>query len=245
MLIDAFQATAWMRGYHYDGADLAAVLKGQIVNSAPRTHTVALGPDTTAITAVDPHGLGVVIVQSNGHAFGSRLATPDTNIFLHDRGAIGFNLIEGDANELRPRARPRHTLAPMTAQTPDGNLVMLAGTMGGDRQPSVLAQIITAALRDHQDPSDALSQPRFAFRAQHTGDLAGFDTFDGDQQPVLCCEEHLHSSVYDDLVNRYGPIEKTPAYGSDSGVAHLTVRGPNGWVIAADPRSEATGIAGY
>jgi gamma-glutamyltranspeptidase/glutathione hydrolase len=244
-LINAFRTTGWMRGYHHDNVELSTVLTNTPSPATPLTRTVAIGPDTTAITAVDANGLGVVLVQSNGHAFGSRLATPDTNIFIHDRGAVGFNLIAGDANELKPRARPRHTLAPVIAQTSEGDLALLAGTMGGDRQPSILAQIITAALRDNADPNDTLIQPRFAFSSLAGGELSGFDTYDGDQPPILTCEGHLSRSVIDALEKLLGPIQLTTAFGSEAGVAHLTLRKFNNWMIATDPRSEAAGIAGY
>ncbi|MEX6430581.1 MAG: gamma-glutamyltransferase [Ferrimicrobium sp.] len=244
-LIEAFKKTAWMRAFHHDEIDLNAVLTNTIPAAAPRTQTVAAGPDTTAITAVDTNGLGVVLVQSNGHAFGSRLATPDTNIFIHDRGAVGFNLVPGDANELQPKKRPRHTLAPIIAQTPQGNLALLAGTMGGDRQPSILAQLVTGVLRDRLSPSDALVQPRFAFGSNSPSELSGFDTFDGIEEPIVTCEEHLIPSVLSELTRRLGAVKSTPAYGSDSGVAHLIIRHPSGWVTASDPRSEAVGVTGF
>lgn len=244
-LINAFRATGWMRSYHHDNVDLSAVLANTISPDTPRTHTFATGPDTTAITAVDANGLGIVLVQSNGHAFGSRLATPDTNIFIHDRGAVGFNLVAGDANELKPHARPRHTLAPIIAQTADGKLAMLAGTMGADRQPTILAQIITASLRDNADPRDALVQPRFAFSSPAVSELSGFDTYDSDQPPMLTCEAHLSKPVLEALQRQLGPVHITEAFGSDSGVAHLTLRRFNSWMLAADPRSESSGIAGY
>ncbi|WP_298207467.1 gamma-glutamyltransferase [Ferrimicrobium sp.] len=244
-LIEAFRTTSWMRGYHHDNVDLASVLAGTVSPNVVRTHTVSAGPDTTAITAIDANGLAVVIVQSNGHAFGSRLATPDTNIFIHDRGAVGFNLIAGDANELKPKARPRHTLSPMMAQDANGDLALVAGTMGGDRQPSILAQLITATLRDRSEPSDALVQPRFAFTSTSVGDLSGFDTYDGTQEPAITCEEHLSSSIFDELIGRIGVVTPTPAFSPESGVAHVTLRRSNSWIIAADPRSEAAGIAGY
>ena len=244
-LINAFRTTGWMRGYHHDKVELSTVLANTISPATPLTRTVATGPDTTAITAVDANGLGIVLVQSNGHAFGSRLATPDTNIFIHDRGAVGFNLIAGDANELKPRSRPRHTLAPVVAQTPDGHLALLAGTMGADRQPSILAQVITAALRDGADPNDALVQPRFAFSSPTTSELSGFDTYDSDQLPILTCEGHLPKPVIDALEKRFGPVQSTPAFAPDAGVAHLTLRRFNNWMIASDPRSEAAGTAGF
>lgn len=244
-LIEAFRAIRWMHGYHHDDADLASVLAGTMSSAAPRTHSVANGPDTTAITAVDENGLAAVLVQSNGHAFGSRLATPDTNIFIHDRGAVGFNLLPGDPNELRPRARPRHTLAPIMAQTLSGDLALIAGTMGGDRQPSILAQVITAALRDQSDPRDALVQPRFAFSSMTSSELSGFDTYDGSQEPIITCEDHLSPSIFDELTRRLGAVVSTPAFGTESGVAHVTLRRSHSWMIAADPRSEAAGIAGY
>lgn len=240
-LIAATRASSWMRRYHYDGADVPAVLRG--LRPEPTTRTGRLEGDTTALIAVDRHGTAAVLVQSNGHAFGTGIATPQTGIFLHDRGAIGFNLVEGDPNELRPGARPRHTLAPLVALDDAGRLVALAGTMGGDRQVTIMAQLMAASLRDSADPSEVLAAPRFAFKGEGTGDLAGFDTWDRDHR-TLGVEAHLPDEVFTDLTARLGPLARFEAFSPEHGVAHLAVRRGDLWLSAVDPRSEQGSVVG-
>jgi gamma-glutamyltranspeptidase/glutathione hydrolase len=240
-LIDATRTTAWMRGYHYDGADARAVLAGARPERATRVGR--LDGDTTAIVAIDRQGMGAVLVQSNGHAFGTGIATPETGIFLHDRGAVGFNLVPGDPNELRPRARPRHTLAPLVAIDAADRLVAIAGTMGGDRQVTIMAQLMAAALRDGQNPANVLAAPRFAFASDGSGDLAGFDTWDRDDRS-LGIESHAAEEVHTALAARLGPLARLESFAPEHGVAHLALRRGALWLSAVDPRSEQGAVVG-
>jgi gamma-glutamyltranspeptidase/glutathione hydrolase len=240
-LISTTRATSWMRRYHYDGADVPAVLRG---DRPERTTRVGrLDGDTTAMIAIDRQGMAAVIVQSNGHAFGTGIATPQTGVFLHDRGAIGFNLVPGDPNELRPGARPRHTLAPLVAIDGAHRLVAVAGTMGGDRQVTIMAQLLAAAVRDGADPAEVLAAPRFAFRGDSAGDLAGFDTWDRDER-TLGIESHAGEAVHAELAAHVGALARFDAFAAEHGVAHLAVRRGELWLSAVDPRSEQGAVVG-
>ena len=93
--------------------------------------------DTTYLCAVDGDGMGVSLIQSNASGFGSHVFEPSTGINLHNRG-IGFSLEPGHPAEYGPGRRPPHTLCPALVTRPDGSLLAVLGTQGGDGQPQIL-----------------------------------------------------------------------------------------------------------
>jgi gamma-glutamyltranspeptidase/glutathione hydrolase len=96
---------------------------------------------TVFLAAWDRDGTLVSMIQSIYYDFGSGVVVPGRGIILQNRGAY-FSLADRDLNVLRPRKRTLHTL--MCALITDhrrGERVAL-GTMGGDAQPQVLAQVI-------------------------------------------------------------------------------------------------------
>ena len=243
--IQAFKATRWLREYHYDGSLAGELLANRAPAGEARTaETAEAAPDTTAIVVSDRNGSTTVIVQSNGHAFGSRLATPEGNIFLHDRGAVGFNLKEGDPNELRPGARPRHTLSPLIATDGNDKLRLVAGTMGGDKQPSILTQLVTAVLRDGEDPADVLAAPRFAFSIPPRGDQAGFDTFDHGEAGISI-ESNLPEETIAELEAAVGEVGRVTPFTPEAGVSHLIAATDDQLITAVDPRAEGGSVIGF
>ncbi len=124
--------------------------------------------DTTHLSAIDSDGLGVSLTQSNALDFGTHLIEPATGIFLHNRG-LGFSLVEGHPAEWGPGRRPPHTLSPMLATTPGGELTHLVGAMGGDAQPQIILQLLARMLRAGQDPATAIAAPRLALDAPSAG----------------------------------------------------------------------------
>lgn len=95
--------------------------------------------DTTYLCTADRSGFAVSLIQSNAGGFGSWIVEPTTGINLHNRG-LGFSLAAGHPAELAPGRRPPHTLLPAMAHR-DGRLCAVFGTMGGDAQPIVVAQL--------------------------------------------------------------------------------------------------------
>ena len=93
---------------------------------------------------------------------------PATGIFLHNRG-LGFSLVEGHPAEWGPRRRPPHTLSPMLATGPGGELTHLVGAMGGDAQPQIILQLLARMLRAGQDPATAIAAPRLALDVPSAG----------------------------------------------------------------------------
>ncbi len=197
--------------------------------------------DTTAITCVDEHGYACVLVQSNAQGFGSLLATETNGVFLHDRGATGFNLEPGDPNEIAPRKRPRHTLSPVIACTQDNKLALVTGTMGGDRQPSILAQLIAAVLASQVGPAEALAAPRIAMENAIDSALSGFDAWFPGARQVIAAEGHIERETALALQS----LRSSPSYSSEMGVAHLIDARGASLVAATDPRALAGSPFGY
>jgi gamma-glutamyltranspeptidase/glutathione hydrolase len=133
-----------------DGFDAAALLTAaEVVRRAgqvdPRTATTwpahPQAGDTVGIAVVDAEGTSVALTQSNASGFGARIVVPEVGVWLHNRGT-GFSLAPDAPNELRPRTRPAHTLAPLIVRAVDGSAVSAIATRGGDTQPQILLQII-------------------------------------------------------------------------------------------------------
>ena len=91
--------------------------------------------------------------------FGSGVLDPETGIHYHDRGSF-FTLREGHANELAPGKRPLHTLLPGMLFR-DGRPWVVAGSMGGDAQPQIHAQVVSALVDGGVDVATAVGAPRW------------------------------------------------------------------------------------
>ena len=121
------------------------------------------GGDTVYLCAADEHGNLVSLIQSVAFDFGSGIVAEGTGMLLQNRGCY-FSLDPGHVNRLEPRKRTMHTLIPALA-TRDGKPWAIFGTMGGDGQPQIQAQLLVN-LVDHQlDPSEAVARPRVRVQA--------------------------------------------------------------------------------
>jgi gamma-glutamyltranspeptidase/glutathione hydrolase len=195
--------------------------------------------DTTYLCTTDSEGTGVSLIQSNASGFGSWLVEPNTQINLHNRG-LGFNLTPGHPGELRPGARPPHTLSPALAMR-DGELAAVFGTMGGDAQPQILLQIATRLFHHGQSAATAIHAGRWAL----SGPVTGFDTWTSDGGPVLEIEGHAPPEWAAALAGRGHTVNVLPSYDSGFGHAHAIVRDEHGfWSGAADPRTRVGSVAG-
>ena len=226
----------------FDGADgnalvaLASGRAGEIDpgRAGPRTRIAAAG-DTTYLCAVDEHGTGVSLIQSNASGFGSHLAEPATAVNLHNRG-LGFSLRPGHPAELRPGARPPHTLVPALAVDRAGLRAVL-GTMGGDAQPQVLLQLAARLFRHGQPVGEAVGAGRWALEGS-----VGFDTWTAGRV-VLAVEGNAAPDWAAGLAALGHDVVTRPPYDSAFGHAHAIVRTPAGWSGAADPRTLVGSVA--
>lgn len=222
----------------HDGADGDALLtaagdRAELVDlqSASRRPAPTDGGDTTYLCTADASGLAVSLIQSNASGFGTLLAEPTTGINLHNRG-LGFSLRSGHPAELAPGRRPPHTLSPAIAGR-DGKLVAVLGTMGGDAQPQIVAQLAARLFGAGESPAAAVAAPRWVLRGSETG----FDTWTGDRPPTVVVEEGAPPTWAQGLVARGHDVARAPAFDGVFGHAHVIVAEPGGFGAAADPRA--------
>ena len=120
---------------------------------------VPRGGGTIYLAVVDGAGNAVSLIQSNYMGFGSGVLDPETGIHYHDRGSF-FTLREGHANELAPGKRPLHTLLPGMLFR-EGRPWVVTGSMGGDAQPQIHAQVVSALVDGGVDVATAVGAPRW------------------------------------------------------------------------------------
>ncbi|HSL75889.1 MAG TPA: gamma-glutamyltransferase family protein [Candidatus Limnocylindrales bacterium] len=141
-------------------ADLAARISLDRA-SEPAAATNPPGGGTIYLAVVDRDGNAVSLIESNWAGFGSGVVDPETGIHYHNRGSY-FSLEPDHANVLAPRKRTLHTLLPgmlFRAGQPDPWIVV--GSMGGDAQPQVHAQFVSAVVDGGVDIATAVAAPRW------------------------------------------------------------------------------------
>jgi gamma-glutamyltranspeptidase/glutathione hydrolase len=98
----------------------------------------------------DGDGNAVSLIESNYMGFGSGVVDPTTGIHYQNRGSY-FSLDPDHPNVLAPRKRTLHTLLPgmlfRDGEGTDGGPWIVAGSMGGDAQPQIHAQLVSALTR--------------------------------------------------------------------------------------------------
>ncbi len=115
--------------------------------------------DTMYLCTADAQGNIVSLIQSLYMGIGSGVVGGDTGIALHNRGSY-FSLDPRHVNYLQPGKRTMHTLMPgMVLRA--GRPHMAIGTMGGDAQPQIHAQLFTAMLDFGLNPQQAIEAPRW------------------------------------------------------------------------------------
>ena len=146
---------------------------------------------------------------------------------------------EGHA-ELRPQARPPHTLSPAAA-TRAGRPAAVFGTMGGDGQPQILLQVAARLFLHQQSPAQAIHAGRWVLR----GPVTGFDTWTSPSGQVLQVEGHAPADWAEALTARGHAVQPVAPYDSAFGHAHAIIRDEEGcWAGAADPRARVASAAG-
>ena len=183
--------------------------------------------DTVWLGVVDGHGRAVSFIQSLYHAFGSGICLPQTGLVWQCRGS-SFSLDPHHRNVLEPRRRPLHTLSPGMARLKDGR-TMVYGTMGGDAQPMVQAEIFTRAALFGQGLQQAVSAPRWALGRG----------LDGAGARGVQVESRLDPEVVDRLRAAGHEVQVVGEWDSLLGHAGALCRRADGLIEgAADPRSD-------
>ncbi|HET9083536.1 MAG TPA: gamma-glutamyltransferase family protein [Candidatus Limnocylindrales bacterium] len=146
-----------------DPARLAEIA-ARIDRSRPAAAPVAVNPgigDTVYMATVDGDGNAVSLIESNWAGFGSGVVDPETGIHYHNRGSY-FSLDPDHANVLEPRKRTLHTLLPgMLFRDGQSDPWIVVGSMGGDAQPQIHAQFVSAVVDGGVDIATAVSAPRW------------------------------------------------------------------------------------
>jgi gamma-glutamyltranspeptidase len=141
-------------------ADLAASISTDHA-SEPAAATNPPSGGTIYLAVVDGDGNAVSLIESNWAGFGSGVVDPDTGIHYHNRGSY-FSLQPDHANVLAPRKRTLHTLLPgMLFRDGDPDPWIVVGSMGGDAQPQIHAQSVSAVVDGGVDVATAVAAPRW------------------------------------------------------------------------------------
>ena len=114
---------------------------------------------TIWLGVVDGEGNTVSLIQSNASGFGSGVVDPITGIHFQNRGA-SFALDPDHPNVIAPRKRTLHSLMPGMLFR-DGRPWVVVGSMGGDAQPQIHAQVVSALVDGGVDVATAVSAPRW------------------------------------------------------------------------------------
>jgi gamma-glutamyltranspeptidase / glutathione hydrolase len=231
-----------------DGADgpsllAAAIRHGAALDREQASSTTAPtgDGDTTYLAVVDTDGMAVSLIQSNASGFGSWLWHHESGINLHNRG-IGFRLDPTSAGALRPGARPPHTLSPALVTTAGGELRYVLGTMGGDAQPQIVAQLLARLLHGGAQPAQAVGAPRWVL----TAGTDGFSTWTTGETPTVAIEASAATSWHDDLAARGHRIDVLDDGDPTFGHAHVIAAGLDGVLTAsADWRCLVGSAAGF
>jgi gamma-glutamyltranspeptidase/glutathione hydrolase len=182
------------------------------------------GGDTVYLCAADERGNVVSLIQSVAGGFGSGIVAEGTGVLLQNRGMY-FSLDPAHANRLEPGKRTMHTLIPAMAAR-DGRCWAAFGTMGGDGQPQIQAQVFLNLVEHRLDPAAAVARPRLRVPAGGGGLLVEADYPDAGE------------------VARSIPGGRLlPALDWQLGhAAALVVDGPGRWRAGSDPRSDGSVI---
>lgn len=153
---------------------------------------------TVYLATADQYGNMVSMIQSNYMGFGSGLVVPGTGIALHNRGH-NFSMDPTSSNVLAPHKKPYHTIIPgflYKDQLPLGPF----GVMGGFMQPQGHLQVLMNMIDFHQDPQQALDEPRFQWIKNKTITVEP----DFNQRMIYHLRQRGHEIMVDPNVGSFG-----------------------------------------
>ena len=214
-------------------ADLARLIDPHRA-ARPPASALPGGGGTIYLATVDAEGNAVSVIESNYMGFGSGVVDPATGIHYQNRGAY-FSLDPEHPNVLAPGKRTLHTLLPgMLFRGGERRPWVVTGSMGGDAQPQIHAQVGSALVDGGVDVATAVGAPRWF--------VDGEDHF---APPMhVRAESRFPSAVLDELERLGHPVSRTIPFNGLLGHAHaieLVDGGPatEGGSLAAatDPRS--------
>ena len=177
--------------------------------------------------------------QSNAAGFGSFLSSRRRSTCR--TAASGSRWREGHPAELGPGRRPPHTLCPALVRR-DGQVAAVLGTMGGDAQPQILAQLVARLFHAEQPLATAVAAPRWALaragdRVRHVDVAAA--------PPTVVVEDGAPPDWLGRAGARGHTSPRARPFDSATGHANAIVVEANGtFCAAADPRALIGGRGG-
>jgi gamma-glutamyltranspeptidase/glutathione hydrolase len=181
---------------------------------------------TTHFVAVDRWGDGVSWTSTVEGSFGSGMMVG--GYFLNNE-LTDFSFsptADGKpvANRVEPGKRPRSSMAPTLVYGPDGKLDLVIGAAGGATIPVQVAKALIGWIDWGLSAQDAIALPVL----YSPGDTVIVEQGSSLEAMIPQLKALGHANV----TARYLPIK-----------GNAIERGPNGWVGAADPRSDGVAIA--
>ena len=141
-------------------AALARLIDPHRAARPPRA-TNPSGGGTIYLASADGDGNAVSLIESNYMGFGSGVVDPDTGVHYQNRGSYG-SLDPAHPNVLEPGKRTLHTLLPgMLFREGQRRPWVIAGSMGGDAQPQIHAQLVSALVDGGVDIQTGVTAPRW------------------------------------------------------------------------------------
>jgi gamma-glutamyltranspeptidase len=178
--------------------------------------------DTVYLCATDELGNLVSLIQSVAYDFGSGVVAEGTGMLLQNRGSY-FSLDPGHVNRLEPKKRTMHTLIPGMASR-DGRPWLAFGSMGGDAQPQLHAQLVINLVDLGLEPAEAVARPRIKVQA--------------DGRTVAVEADYPGAA---EVARRSSDVMLMPARHHSFGHAHaMVIDGERAWRAGADPRSDGS-----
>jgi gamma-glutamyltranspeptidase / glutathione hydrolase len=180
------------------------------------------GGDTIYLCAADELGNLVSLIQSVAYDFGSGVVAEGTGMLLQNRGCY-FSLDAQHVNRLEPKKRTMHTLIPGMASR-DGRPWLAFGSMGGDAQPQLHAQLLINLVDHGLEPAEAVARPRIRIQADGAtvaveADYPGAGELGRMDPDVMLMPSRHHS---------FGHAQA------------LVIDGERSWRAGADPRSDGS-----
>jgi gamma-glutamyltranspeptidase len=213
-------------------AELARRIDPARAAAAPESRA-PVGGGTIYLATIDGDGNAVSLIESNYAGFGSGVVDPQTGIHYQNRGSY-FSLEPDHPNVLAAGKRTLHTLLPwMLFRSDAAEPWVVGGSMGGDAQPQIAAQVISGLVDDQLDVRAAVSRPRwFVEPLEHFS------------PPIeVRAEPRFADGLLEELQAKGHPVGRIAPFDSLVGHCHvieLVDGGPaNGGSLAAatDPRS--------
>jgi gamma-glutamyltranspeptidase/glutathione hydrolase len=168
--------------------------------------------------------------------FGSGIVAGDSGVVLQNRGGY-FNLIDGHPSEFAGGHRPVHTLSP-GMYLRGGKPALVYGTMGGDGQPQIHAQLLHAVVERGLDLQSAIDAPRWIAGRPHIPGRADVMT------DTVVFESRTAPSVIGALEQRGHHAELLGAFDSTMGHLHaIAIDQERGtFAGASDPRADSLAL---